>query len=237
MEEHIFIDRYFESEAIILKLENSNKHNMTTFMNYLENLHSLADKLKDRFDCNIKNIPEFVILRIIRNYFHHKDDIQEYSVFVELEEGYTYENTKHLIISMKDFAKAIKDFKDNTKNKEYIDEQIELMSKFIDFGILDKVDEFVNLPKFTIDGKEEILEFGIDLFKYIYNISNIIADECREITSLKNKEVILKLEDTYTKHFNIGKRDLRLHPNNRVPIVTTKGFRFPKNRNSLIRAE
>lgn len=54
-----FINRYFESEAILLKIEYLEKRSMTTFMNYLENLHSVADKLKDRFGCNIKNVPEF----------------------------------------------------------------------------------------------------------------------------------------------------------------------------------
>ncbi len=103
-----FINRYFESEAILLKIEYSEKRSMTTFMNYLENLHSLADKLKDKFGCSIKDIPEFIVLRVIRNYFHHVDDIEEYSLQVEFEEWGIYENNRHLIISMRDFAKALK---------------------------------------------------------------------------------------------------------------------------------
>lgn len=206
---------------------------MTTFMNYLENLHSLADKLKDRFECSIKDIPEFIILRVIRNYFHHVDDIEDHSLQVEIEEWGIYENNRHLIISMKDFAKALKNFKDNTKNKKYIENQLELMGEFIEYEIITRVDEIANLPKISIDGKD--YELGIDVFKYVYNISNIIADECRKIDELKNMEVILNLESTYTKEYNIPKRDLLCSPGN-IPVMTTEGLVFPKSRNSVRKA-
>ncbi|MFA7082988.1 MAG: hypothetical protein WC141_00490 [Arcobacteraceae bacterium] len=234
MEDNRFIDRYFESEAILLKIEYSEKKSITTFMTYLENLHSLADKLRDKFNCKINDIPEFVILRVIRNYFHHVEDIEEYSMFVEFEEWGIYENNRHLIISMKDFAKAIQSFIKNNDNKKYVDKQIELMCEFIECEIIDKVDELVNLPKFSLDG--EIYEFGIDIFKYVYNISNFIADKCREIEELKNKSCILNLEETYTKYFNISKRDLLVMPSN-IPLMTTKGLVFPKDRNSIRRVD
>jgi len=225
-----FINRYFESEAILLKIEYSEKRSMTTFMNYLENLHSVADKLKDRFGCNIKNVPEFIILRVIRNYFHHVDDIEEYSMQVEFEEWGIYENNRHLIISLKDFAKAVKNFIDNTRDKKYVKKQTELMCEFIEYEIIARVDEIVNLPKISIDGKA--YEIGIDIFKYVYNISNIIADECRKIEGLKNMDVILNLEATYTKEYNIPKRDLLCMPGN-TPVMTTEGLVFPKSRDSV----
>lgn len=227
MEDNRFIDMYFESEAILLKIDYSEKKNMTTFMTYLENLHSVGDKLRDKFDCKINNIAEFIILRIVRNYFHHVDDIKEYSIFVDVGNKGIYEHDRHLIISMKDFAKAIKDFRDNNKN-EYVEKQFKIINKFIDYELLDKVDVLSNLPKFTVDNNNEVLESGIDLFKYVYNISNIIADKCRNIETLKNKEVIKNLEETYTEFYNIPKRDFRCHPND-IPILTTKGFYFPEN--------
>ncbi|WP_304545981.1 hypothetical protein [Sulfurimonas microaerophilic] len=226
MEDNRFIDRYFESEAILLKIENTEKRSMTTFMNYLENLHSVGDKLRDKFNCNIKNIPEFVILRIIRNYFHHVEDIEEYSIFVELEEWAVYHNNRHLIISIQDFAKAIKSFINNNKNKKYVEKQIELACEYIEYEIINNVDIFSNSAELLIDNK--IYELGIDIFKYVYNISNIIADECREIELLKDKEVIKNLEETYTKDFNIPKQDLLCMPGN-IPIMTTEGLIFPKN--------
>lgn len=225
-----FINRYFESEAILLKIEHSEKRSMNTFMNYLENLHSLADKLKDRFGCSIKDIPEFIILRVIRNYFHHVDDIEEYSIQVEFEEWGIYENSRHLIISLKDFAKALKNFIDNTKNKKYLKKQLELMNEFIEYEIIARVDEIIRLPKISIDGKA--YDLGIDIFKYVYNISNIIADECRKIEELKDMDVILNLEATYTKDYNIPKRDLLCSPEN-IPVMTTEGLVFPKSRDSV----
>ncbi|MGB6328253.1 MAG: hypothetical protein WBF48_04960 [Halarcobacter sp.] len=234
MEENKFIDRYFESDAILLKIEHCEKRTMTTFMNYLENLHSTADKLKDKFNCNIKNIPEFVILRVIRNYFHHVEDIEEYSMFVELEHWAIFENDRHLIISMKDFALAIKSFKDNTRDARYVRKQIKLMNEYIENNILEEVNVLCTLPLFTIDGNDEEYEMGIDLFKYVYNITNIIADRCREIEELKSKNVILELEYTFTSFYNISKRDLLVMPNN-VPILTTKGFLFPNDKSSIRR--
>lgn len=234
MEDNRFIDRYFESEAILLRIDHSEKRNMTTFMTYLENLHSVGDKLRDKFGCKINNVPEFVILRMIRNYFHHVEDIEEYIMFAEFEEWGMYENNRHLIISMKDFAKAIQSFIKNNGNKKYVDKQIKLICEFIEYEIIDKVDELVDLPKISIDGKE--YELGIDIFKYAYNISNFIADKCREIEDLENKDCILNLESTYTSDFNISKRDFLTMPNN-IPLMTTAGIIFPKDRNSIKRVD
>lgn len=229
MENNTFIDRYFESESILLKIEHTEQINLNTLLTYLENLHSIGDKLKDKYQCNIKDIPEFVILRIIRNYFHHIDDIEDYSIFVELEEWGIFEYNRHLIISLKDFAKSLKNFIDQS-NKKYVDKQIDLITEFIDVDIVDKVEQLCALKEIVVDEKK--YELGIDIFKYVYNISNIIADKCRNINELKNKKVILNLEPTYSEEYNIPKRDYLGMPGN-IPIMTTKGFVFPKNRNTI----
>jgi len=229
MDNNRFIDRYFESESILLKIEHTEKKDINTLLTYLENLHSTGDKLKDKFQCNIKNIPEFIILRIIRNYFHHINDIEDYSMFVEIEEWGIYEHNRHLIISLKDFAKSLKNFIDNS-NKKYQDNQIELITEFIEIDIIDKAEELCNIKDILID--ENTYSLGIDIFKYVYNISNIIADKCRNIDELKNKVVILNLEPTYSEEYNIPKRDYLGMPEN-IPIMTTKGFIFPKNRKTI----
>jgi hypothetical protein len=228
-----FVDRYFESESALLNIEHSEKKNINTLLTYLENLHSVGDKLKDKYQCNIKDIPEFVILRIIRNYFHHVDDIEEYSMFVELEEWGIFEYNRHLIISLKDFAKSLKNFIDNS-NKKYQEKQIELINEFIELDIINNAEQLCDLKEIVID--ENKYELGIDIFKYVYNISNIIADKCRDIDELKNKEIILNLESTHTEAFNIPKRDYLTLPG-KIPILTTKGFVFPKDRSAIRRAD
>jgi len=228
-----FVDRYFESEGALLKIEHSEKKNINTLLTYLENLHSIGDQLKDKYQCNIKDVPEFVILRIIRNYFHHVDDIEEYSMFVEVEEWGIFEYNRHLIISLKDFVKSLKNFIDNS-NKKYQEKQIELITEFIELDIINNAEQLCDLKEIVID--ENKYELGIDIFKYVYNISNIIADKCRDIDELKNKEIILNLESTYTEAFNIPKRDYLTLPGN-IPILTTKGFVFPKDRSAIRRAD
>lgn len=227
-----FVDRYFESESALLKIEHTEKKNINTLLTYLENLHSMGDKLNDKYQCSIKDVPEFVILRLIRNYFHHVDDIEDYSMFVELEEWGIFEYNRHLIISLKDFAKSLKNFIDNS-NKKYQDKQIKLITEFIELDIINNVEQLCDLKEILID--ENKYELGIDIFKYVYNISNIIADKCRDIDELKNKEIVLNLESTYTEAYNIPKRDYIGSPEN-IPIMTTKGFVFPKNRSTIRRA-
>lgn len=229
MDTNKFIDRYFESESILLKIEHNEQKNINTLLTYLENLHSIGDKLKDKYQCNIKDIPEFVILRIIRNYFHHVDDIEDYSMFVELEEWEIFEYNRHLVISLKDFAKSLKNFIDKS-NKKYLDKQIELITEFIEIDIVNNVEQFCDLKEVVID--ENKYELGIDIFKYVYNISNIVADKCRNIDELKNKQIILNLEVTYSEEYNIPKRDYIGMPGN-IPIMTTKGFIFPKSHDSI----
>ena len=102
MNDNKFLDIYFENESILLKAEYSENRSLGTLLNYLNSLHSTADKLKDKFDCNIKNIPEFIILRVIRNYFHHVNDIDDFRFYVEIEEWGIYESSLYIIILSND---------------------------------------------------------------------------------------------------------------------------------------
>ena len=224
-ENYSFIDRYFESETKLLDIQNSEKKDLSTFSNYLENLHSLSDKFKSNFNIKIDTIPEYVILRIIRNYFHHVDDIKEFQIFVELDEWAIFEYNRHLILPMRDFAKAILNFTQYTKNKKFISRQLELVCQFIDKELVDKMDQLLGSNMFIANNKE--YELGIDIFKYVYNISNIIADFCRNIEEVKNKKVILNLEDTYTCKYNIPKKDILVSPCS-CPVMTTQGIIFIK---------
>ncbi len=150
-------------------------------------------------------------------------------MFVEIEEWGIFEHNRHLIISLEDFTKSFKNFIDNS-NKQYKDKQIELITEYIEINIIDNAEQLCNIKNILVDGNK--YELGIDIFKYVYNISNIIADKCRNIDELKNNEVILNLESTYTEYYNISKRDFLCMPEN-IPIMTTEGLVFPKNRNTI----
>ncbi|MEM5548052.1 hypothetical protein [Pseudoalteromonas fuliginea] len=77
MESFKFVDMYFHSQNEIVDIRESELRDINTLFSYLNNLHSLADKMKDKFDIKLANYPEFKVLRILRNYFHHVDDIDE----------------------------------------------------------------------------------------------------------------------------------------------------------------
>lgn len=226
-----FLDIYFENESILLKAEYSENRSLGTLLNYLNSLHSTADKLKDKFDCNIKNIPEFIILRVIRNYFHHVNDIDDFRFYVEIEEWGIYESSLHLIISSNDLLKAIKHFmSQNIKNAQYLKKQITLMKEFLDNDFFENIDELLTIDRVLIDDKKYHL--GIDIFKYVYNISNFIADKCREIDEVKNQSVIKNIHFTYTSLNNIPKNDF-VGCVEKLPIMTTVGIVFPKNEKSI----
>ena len=87
MEKYTFIDRYFHSQSELLDIRHTEDRDINTLFTYLNNLHSTADKLLELFDCNIKTAPEFKMLRIIRNYFHHVGDVDEIRLHVKVEEN------------------------------------------------------------------------------------------------------------------------------------------------------
>jgi hypothetical protein len=61
------------------------------------------------------------------------------------------------------------------------------------------------------------------MYKFVYNITNIIADRCREIPELQQKQVIQVLEPSCCAENNIGKYDVFCSPSS-IPITTTDGF-------------
>lgn len=81
-----------------------------------------------------------------------------------------------------------------------------------------------------IDDKK--YQLGVDIFKYVYNISNFIADKCKEIDEIKNQFVIKNLHFTYTASNNIPKNDF-IGCVEKLPIMTTVGVIFPKNEKSI----
>jgi hypothetical protein len=233
MSSYAFIDRFFESQFELLETGRKDDRDANTLYTFLNNLHSTADRLKDDFDCNIKSYPEFKLLRIVRNYMHHVGDVVDIRVKVVSQPGVLVSHSEHLIIPLETLVKSIKSFMDKNllpesrrdykSKKKYVDNEIKSISEMFSYiyDILEKIEILSNKPCLRLDGV--VSEFGFDMYKFAYNITNIIADECRKIDKLKDKIVVKNLEDSYSSSFNIPRNDVFCLPDN-IPLLTTEGF-------------
>jgi hypothetical protein len=235
MESYTFVDRYFHSQNELVDIRDKEQRDINTLFSYLNNLHSLSDKIKNQFDVKLSDHPEFKLLRILRNYFHHVGDIDEIRMFVNLQHDVSVYHLEQIIIPMRVWAEAVNNFiEKNTvskKNRGYKKKQ-EFVHNELDsiLDICDCFDLFKN-PKLycrplllKCDGT--VIELGFDIFKFVYNISNIIADECRNISELGSKKVISELCESYRVDNNIPKYDLSTRPGVEC-ILTTEGYIFP----------
>ena len=234
---HTFIDRYFDSQRTLLGLETIDKHDVNSLFTYLNNLHSTADKLKELFDCNIKDYPDFKLLRIIRNYFHHVGDIDDARMLVLVEESVHFDRTQHLIIPLETFAKSVKSFIDNAivpesnkqykKKLKYVSKEMSSISECYSYNkdLLNNMEVFCNKPSLKLDG--EVYELGCDLFRFIFNVTNLIADHCKKIEELASKPIVRELGNDYSVSNNIDKIDMFCTPD-KVPITTTQGMIYAK---------
>ncbi|WP_207781293.1 hypothetical protein [Cupriavidus alkaliphilus] len=152
---------------------------------------------------------------------------------VQLVPGVMVSHSQHVIIPLEVFAKSVKSFIDNNtvdkKNRNYavkqryVAEEMAAISSVWDYcgELLENLDIYCRKPSLCLDGVD--YELGFDMFKFIYNITNIIADFCRRIDVLRDKTVVKGLDDSYTAAYNIAKRDVLCSPET-VPIMTTMGF-------------
>lgn len=238
MKKYTFIDRYFESQRVLLRLDTIEEHDVNSLFTYLNNLHSTADKLKELFDCNIKDYPDFKLLRIIRNYFHHVGDVDDIRMLVSIEENVHFDRVQHLIIPLETFARSVKSFIDNAmvpenhkqyqKKLKFVAKEMDAISECYSYNsdILTNMDVFCNKPSLKLDG--EVHELGFDMYRFIFNITNVIADRCREIDELASKPVLMELDETFTVSNNIDRIDIFCTPD-KMPITTTKGMVYARN--------
>lgn len=242
MERHTFIDRYFHSQFELVDIRCSEERDINTLFSFLENLHATADKLKDKFDCNIKSIPEFKLLRIIRNYFHHVGDVDEFRIFVTLGNDAQLSHTEQIIIPLELYAKSLKSFIDkNTVAKtnrnyqrklDFVSSEIASIIQCCDYqDMISKLPAFCDSPRLKLDGV--IHSLGFELFKFVYNVTNIVSDKCRSIEELESKNVVKNLVASYSASNNIEKRDL-ICRNSQVPILTAKGYIFAEKVEAVI---
>lgn len=233
MEKHTFIDRYFHSQRELLDIRHAEDRDINTLFTFLNSLHSTADKLQELFGCNIKVVPEFKLLRIIRNYVHHVGDVDEIRLHVTVGRNVSVSHSQHLLIPLEVFAKSVKSFVDNTmpspdsKNYnaklKYVAAEMAAIAQVFDYAqtLMKDLLVYCDKPSLNLDGK--VYELGFDMYKFVYNITNIIADKCRGIPELQNKQVIQSLDDSYSAEKNIGKYDVFCSPFN-APVMTMEGF-------------
>ncbi len=115
VETYNYIDRFFQSSRELTDSSKSEERDINTLFSFLDNLHSFQDRIKKDFQSSIADYPEFKLLRILRNYYHHVGDLNESSVFVIPDNRFEISHVKLIIIPTSIIAKAILSFKENNK--------------------------------------------------------------------------------------------------------------------------
>ncbi|MBA0157224.1 hypothetical protein [Pectobacterium versatile] len=218
MEQNTFVDRFFHSSCELTDFRKTGERDINTLFSFLNNLHSLQDRVREQFGKTISQHPEFKLLRIIRNYHHHVGDVDEFRVFNTRNE-FSFSHSEMIIIPLFVVAKAIV----NAKKRPIGEKEIKAISEFIDnFEHISERDSFFSEERYLINKGKKYYP-GFDIYKCVYNITNIIADICRDIPELSIKECITTLDETYTSANNIDKLNLFCHAGE-VPFLTTEGY-------------
>ena len=222
-----YIERYYHSEKELLDIRMVGERDINTFFSYLENLHSLSDRFISKHDIRLNKYPEFNLLRIIRNYFHHVDDVNELRVYSRLSQNFITSHNEHLIIPETIFLQAILNFLEKNKNsrkENFRETQLNSIYEISDCRyLIEHATECINI-NFQLDGV--IYTPGFDLFKCIYNISNHIMFECLQNKILLKLDIVQELKEEYQVKTNIPKREIGRLAGGKQHLLTTEGFIF-----------
>lgn len=228
MESNSFIDRFFHSSHELVDFRQAGERDINTLYTFLELMHTTHDRFSVSFNRNdLREKPEFKLLRLIRNYFHHVGDVDEFRVFQTRDEVFA-SHAEMIIIPVALVARAIISFNNNAKNKASVERELTAIAGFFsDFRfICDNSAELSSNRPFRDSGRDYY--FGFDIYKAVYNVTNIVADICRSIEILAEKKCIRDLDDGYTEINNIEKYDAYSLPGTTPPLLTTQGFIIPK---------
>lgn len=221
MEQHTFIDRFFQSSEELTNFIHTGERDINTLFSFLNNLHSFQDRIRAHSGQSIAHHPEFKLLRILRNYHHHVGDVDEFRVF-NIRNEFSLSHTEMIVVPISVIAKAVI----NAKKKRDGIKEVNAICGFIDgFEYISEHDSEFAKGRFLIHKGKKYYP-GFDLFKCVYNITNEIADVCREIPEFSLKSCVLSLDSTYTSDNNIEKFNLHCHAG-QVPFLTTEGYIFP----------
>lgn len=221
MEQHSFVDRFFHSSHELTDFRKTGERDINTLFSFLNNLHSFQDRIREQFGKSISKHPEFRLLRMIRNYHHHVGDVNEFRVF-NVRNELSISHAEMILIPTSTVASAVL----NAKKRPTGADDINVISGFIDeFGyICENALKFSSGVFLIHEGKKYCP--GFDLFKSVFNITNIVADVCREVPELAQKKCVNLLDASYISGNNINKLNLLCHAGN-VPFLSTEGYIFP----------
>ncbi|EOX0647719.1 TPA: hypothetical protein SLE68_001558 [Morganella morganii] len=223
MDNYKYIDRFFDSSFELMDIRYKEQRNSRTLYSFLNSLHSLNDRLKKDFDVSLLKYPEFMLLKHLRNYYHHEGDINEIRVFFN-HKNIMLSHSEMIIIPICTVAKALRLFLSGKMIKWKAEEKENLINYCHDLTyVFDNLDGFANDPKLPHHGK--FYSGGFDLYVSIYNITNIVASLCREISEISRKVIVKELDETYDINNNIDKKNL-IVPLGVKPVLTTEGFIF-----------
>ena len=110
MKSFTFVDRYFHSQSELVDIRKKEQRDINTLFSFLNNLHSLSDKINEHFNVHLSEYPEFKLLRILRNHFHHVCDIDEQRMFVNFQPDVSLYHSEQIIIPMYVWAVAVNNF-------------------------------------------------------------------------------------------------------------------------------
>lgn len=228
--------KYFHSQCELLDMRNKDNRDINTLSTYLTQLHSIADKLRNNFDINLSKYPEFRVLRVMRNYMHHVDDIEEVRAYISLQPEVSLYHVEHVIVPMSFWAKCLKNLIEtntrpeghpqHTDKKRFLDKELNGITDICDcIDVIKNLDAFCKPAYLKCDGI--VVELGFDIYKFIYNMSNSIVHEFGNNSELTSFLDEVGIDDTYSLHNNIPKYDLFSRPGVNC-ILTTKGYIFPE---------
>ncbi len=228
-----FLNIYFVNAAKLLDIRFIEQRDITLLFNYLDSLHSIRDKLKTKFEVDIASYPEFILLREIRNYFHHVGDVEHVHFWSEFSEAIP-SATQQVVVPVSCVAKALMNYRDKCaegtakRQKSHLKRVQKDFERIIEIHdcqcLFDHMDILAERPWLCCDGEK--VELGFDLFKCIYNITNYVADVCRPVLSPDDFAKIPYVDDSFTASNNIEKFDMQTRPGVE-PILSTKGYIFP----------
>jgi len=222
------LKKYFHSQYELLDMREKDKRDINTLSTYLTQIHSLADKLRNNYNINLSVYPEFRVLRVLRNYMHHVDDVEELRMYAVLQPQVSLYHMEHLIIPINFWAKCLKNLIDvNTRQgkQKFLNKELSGIQEISDSSdIIENLENFCSPVFLKCD--DEVIELGFDIYKFVYNMSNIIVDEFRKHSDLQHELLDIDIDDSYSIENNIPKYDLSSHAGVNC-ILTLNGYIFP----------